>query len=83
MLARLNDVAKVDVAAEARSVEVPTLYLRANADRVVQPSAGDAIRRHIPHTPITELAGPHLLLQACAAEAAKAITEFSTCAWAS
>ena len=78
MLARLNDVATVDVAAAARSIQVPTLYLRASADRVVPSSAGDAIKRHIPQATITELAGPHLLLQACAQEAAREITEFWT-----
>jgi len=77
MLTRLNDVAMVDVATEARSIEVPTLYLRASVDRVVPSSAGDAIQRHIPHAIIAELAGPHLLLQACPHEAAKKITEFS------
>lgn len=83
MLARLNDVATVDVVAEAHRIQVPTLYLRAKGDRVVPASAGDAIRRHVPHSTITELAGPHLLLQACAAEAAKVITEFSARASAS
>jgi pimeloyl-ACP methyl ester carboxylesterase len=78
MLARLNDVATVNVAAEARSIHVPTLYLRASADRVVPSSAGDAIKRHIPQATITELAGPHLLLQACAQVAAREITEFWT-----
>jgi pimeloyl-ACP methyl ester carboxylesterase len=77
MLARLNDVATVNVAGEAASIEVPTLYLRASADRVVPGSAGEAIQRYIPHASITELAGPHLLLQACAHEAAKRIKEFS------
>jgi pimeloyl-ACP methyl ester carboxylesterase len=76
MLARLNDVAMVDVGTEARSIEVPTLYLRASVDRVVPSSAGDAIQRHIPHATIAELAGPHLLLQACPHESAKRITEF-------
>lgn len=76
MLARLNDVATIDVAKEARAVAVPTLYLRASFDRVIPSSAGDAIRRHIPQAAITEIAGPHLLLQACAKEAAAKITEF-------
>jgi len=83
MLARLNDVATVDVATEARSIEVPTLYLRASVDRVVPSSAGDAIQRHIPHAIIAELAGPHLLLQACPHDAAKRITEFSAAVCAS
>jgi len=83
MLSRLNDVATVNVAAEAHSIEVPTLYLRAKADRVVPASAGDTVKRHIPHATITELAGPHLLLQACAEAAAKEIRSFSTSACAS
>ena len=77
MLARLNDVATVNVAREAQLIEVPTLYLRASVDRVVPSSAGDTIQRYIRHATITELAGPHLLLQACAHEAAKKIKEFS------
>jgi pimeloyl-[acyl-carrier protein] methyl ester esterase len=77
MLARLNDVATVNVSKEARSIEVPTLYLRASVDRVVPGSAGDAIQHCIPHAIITELAGPHLLLQACAREAATRIKGFS------
>lgn len=77
MLARLSDVATVNVASEAESIDVPTLYLRASADRVVPRSAGEAVRRHISHASITELAGPHLLLQACAHEAAEKIKEFT------
>jgi pimeloyl-ACP methyl ester carboxylesterase len=80
MLARLNDVATVDVAAEASAIRVPTLYLRAKGDRVVPRSAGDTIKRHIPHATITELAGPHLLLQACAEDAAREIRSFGTSA---
>ncbi len=76
LLTRLNDVAVVDVAAEARSIRVPTLYLRASVDRVVPSSAGDAIQRHIPHATIAELAGPHLLLQACPHDAAERIFAF-------
>jgi pimeloyl-ACP methyl ester carboxylesterase len=83
MLTRLNDVATVDVATDARSIEVPTLYLRASVDRVIPGSAGDTIQRHIPHASITELAGPHLLLQACPHEAAKRIAEFCTSVCAS
>jgi pimeloyl-[acyl-carrier protein] methyl ester esterase len=77
MLTRLNDVAMVDVTTEANSIGVPTLYLRASVDRVVPSSAGDAIQRNIPHATITELAGPHLLLQACPHEAAKRIADFA------
>jgi pimeloyl-[acyl-carrier protein] methyl ester esterase len=77
MLTRLNDVARVDVTAEARSIKVPTLYLRASVDRVVPSSAGDAIQRHIPHATIAEVAGPHLLLQACPREAANRIKAIS------
>jgi len=44
-------------------LEVPVLYLRATADRLVSADAADRVVRAIPHTVVEEIDGPHLLLQ--------------------
>jgi pimeloyl-ACP methyl ester carboxylesterase len=73
---RLLDVASVDVTADSRLVEVPTLYLRAKADRLVPRAAGEGVRRHLRQVAVVDLAGPHLLLQASAEDAAREIARF-------
>lgn len=77
---RLDNVAGVDTSSVTRSVTVPTLYLRAKADRIVPRQAGDALAASIPGAIIRELEGPHFLLQASPELVAK---EIRHCALAS
>ncbi len=76
MAARARAIANVDVAEDLRQAEVPLLYLAGREDRVVGPRSLAAIRHVRPDIEVAELPGPHLLLQACPAEAARVIGEF-------
>jgi pimeloyl-ACP methyl ester carboxylesterase len=63
---------------EERVIEtvVPVLALQAAGDRVLDGSARDSIRRRIPGARIEMVEGPHLLLQAEAAECWRVIENF-------
>ncbi len=70
---RLGEIARVDARAALAEVTVPTLYLRATADRLVSHDSWDEIRRARPQTQCIALDAPHFLLQARADEAATQI----------
>jgi pimeloyl-[acyl-carrier protein] methyl ester esterase len=76
VLARLSNVARVDVSVSAKKVVVPCLYLRARSDRLVPSAAGEAVRKAIRSTQVVDLAGPHFLLQSNPAEAVNEIDKF-------
>ena len=77
LAARVRAVAEVDVSVAVSDVQVPVLYLQARNDRAVPRGAvrpfvatlGDRLQ-------VASCAGPHCLLQACAADAAAAISAF-------
>lgn len=73
---RLRCVLAADAVTELMDVQVPVLCLRAKSDRLVPPSAGELILRHVPRGRLEALAGPHLLLQTAAPEAARAVEAF-------
>jgi hypothetical protein len=76
MAARARTIAGVDVTAELRSCQLPLVYLIAKEDRVVRPNCLAMIQSEKPDIEVVELAGPHLLLQACPQEAAHAVASF-------
>lgn len=61
--ARLQAVSEVDVTDELRHANMPILYLRAMRDRVVPTSASQHIKYNAKRTQITDIDGPHMLLQ--------------------
>lgn len=77
MLRRLLDVASVDVTAQARRVEVPSLYLRGSRDRLVPAGAAALVRSFMPAAQLVEIDAPHLLLQVAAQSAAGEMRRFA------
>jgi pimeloyl-[acyl-carrier protein] methyl ester esterase len=73
---RAAAVLAVDVSSLLPDIRVPVLYLRSSQDRIVPRSCSEAIVRGAPQTRIVEINGPHFLLQAAPAEAAKAVRDF-------
>lgn len=73
MRRRFRELASIDERARLASLEVPALLLRAARDRLVP--ARCAPSHHAPSLPLVEIDGPHLLLGARPAEAARAIRE--------
>ena len=58
------------------AISVPGLYLRATEDRLLAASAGEHICSSVPQCTITDIAGPHLLLQAAPDACVRAIGDF-------
>lgn len=63
MASRLRAVLACDVREAASQIDVPVLYIRATRDRLVDSLAMEELRQLNPRMAVTELEGPHLLLQ--------------------
>lgn len=74
--ARLDAALCADVRAELQASRCPLLYLRANADRLVPPTAPATIARLRPEATGVDLAAPHGVLQVAAPAAVDAIARF-------
>jgi pimeloyl-ACP methyl ester carboxylesterase len=72
---RLHAVLEVDVTGRLPKVDVPTLYLRASEDRLV-PRSASGVLSVIPQIRLSEVEGPHFLLQACPSVAALQVQAF-------
>jgi pimeloyl-[acyl-carrier protein] methyl ester esterase len=59
-----------------RRIDTPVLYLRASRDRIVGARLSGALTSHLPNVSITEIDGPHLLLQTRPRECAAAVLNF-------
>jgi pimeloyl-[acyl-carrier protein] methyl ester esterase len=75
---RLRMVMTVDATRQLAAVRAPVLYLQACQDRIVPPAAAMDVQRFLPAIVVTQLAGPHGLLQADPAASAAAMTSFLT-----
>jgi pimeloyl-[acyl-carrier protein] methyl ester esterase len=76
LAARLQDVLNCDVRAELARVFVPILYLRGKRDRLLRPSALDAMLQIRPDLTVTEIDAPHLVLQRRPLPSVQAIVDF-------
>lgn len=74
---RLQEVISVDVSNELCQLEVPVLYLQADADRLVPRRAAEHLRACAHQFEVVNLGGPHLLLQVRPREAVEAIERFA------
>ncbi len=73
---RLREVACVEVSGALRALRCPLLYLQASQDRLVPDSAAAVITGIAREASVCRLEGPHCLLQAAAAPAARLIEAF-------
>lgn len=76
MRARLACLAAMDVRPLLKRVAAPVLYLRASRDRIVSAQRSRELTSQLLNGTVTEIEGPHLLLQARPRECAAAIGEF-------
>jgi pimeloyl-ACP methyl ester carboxylesterase len=76
MRARLACLGKIDVRALLPRIATPVLYLRASTDRIVSSRLSLELTSQLPNVTVTEINGPHLLLQARPRECAAAIANF-------
>jgi len=81
MRARLECLASVDVRPLLSRVAMPVLYLRASADRIVSVRLGNELTSLLPNVKVTDIIGPHLLLQTRPRECAAAIESFIRANW--
>lgn len=73
---RISVLSATDLRGKLANITTPVLCLAAAHDRVVPRQLVDALVHELPNARIEELAGPHLLLQACPGAAAAAIETF-------
>lgn len=74
--ARLKAVLTVDVRAQALTITVPVLYLRATDDRLVTHAAAIEAGQTLADMAVQSFAAPHCLLQTISEKAADAVAEF-------
>jgi pimeloyl-ACP methyl ester carboxylesterase len=73
---RLHEVLTVDVTACLADITLPTLILAATRDRIVPVTAVRLLAHRTPRSELTEIDGPHLLLQSRPVESAAAVLRF-------
>jgi pimeloyl-ACP methyl ester carboxylesterase len=73
---RLHEVLTVDVTACLADIALPTLILEGTRDRIVPRSAARVLVQRTRHSELTEIDGPHLLLQSRPTESAGAVLRF-------
>jgi pimeloyl-ACP methyl ester carboxylesterase len=73
---RMRAVLDVDMTPLLSRIHLPVLYLSAQQDRVVSPSALRYLARALPHTQIARIAAPHMLLQTVPDAAWQAVLPF-------
>lgn len=76
LTARLRAMADIDVREAMRRLEIPSLYLRGTADRVVARHFGDEILATAGQGRLIDFDAPHFLLQTRPREAADEILKF-------
>jgi len=76
LFSRLNAVLKCDARANLKQISVPILYLQACQDRLVRDTHAQDIFDSNPGVTVTQIDGPHLLLQRLPGPTAKLITQF-------
>ena len=75
--ARARAVLSLDVCSQLADIQVPALYLQATRDRVVPAEALVEMQRALPGIQVTEIDGPHFLLQVRPAPCAQRIVMFA------
>jgi pimeloyl-[acyl-carrier protein] methyl ester esterase len=75
--ARVVASLRVDASQTLGRVGVPLLYLRASHDRVIGRRAGTELLRWAPHATVSDLPGPHFLLQASPQGCAQVVQRFA------
>jgi len=73
---RIRSVIAVDVREEAASIKVPCLLLQASMDWLVPGRTANVIRERVPRLQVTEVPGPHMLLQISPAACVVAVEAF-------
>lgn len=73
---RVADIAQVNVCDELKTLRLPVLYLAGKDDRLVGTAVHQKLGRCCPMMKFHHLDGPHLLLQARPADAARVVAEF-------
>ena len=76
LIDRVNSVFNCDVREEIGKIEIPILYIRAKNDRLIGKSCYDEIKTANSNVELSEIEGPHFILQKEPVESAKIILRF-------
>ena len=77
MAARTREIRQVNVVGKLSSLNMPVLYLGAEQDRIVRPTASRLLTKHLPNMKLVTIEGPHCLLQASPRATAEVIEDFA------
>lgn len=73
---RLRALLDVDVTDELKRINIPSLYIAAKEDRLVPSRAKKPFQQLSPKWQITEITGPHLLMQSVPRDVVTAVQKF-------
>ena len=76
LIDRVKSVLNCDVRKEIGEIEIPILYIRAKDDRLISKSCYEEIKLANSNVELSELDGPHLILQKEPIKSAKIILKF-------
>ena len=78
MRRRMSEVLDCDVSALAKTIRVPSLYLRGTKDRLVSLRSAHELQDCVPGLKIATLDAPHMVLQTMPAQSAELIHAFAS-----
>jgi len=73
---RLRALLDVDVTDELKRIDMPSLYITAREDRLIPSKATRPFQQLSPKWQITEITGPHLLMQSVPRDVVRAVRNF-------
>lgn len=74
----MADLAGLQAGIEAQNIEIPCTYIQAENDRLISRSHAEEFRRIVPQIEVTEIPGPHFIMQARPKECAQVAGKFIT-----
>ncbi|MCI5162268.1 MAG: alpha/beta hydrolase [Candidatus Electrothrix sp. AX5] len=74
----MADLAGLQAGIEAQELDIPCAYIRAKNDQLISCSHAEEFRRIVPQIEVTEIPGPHFLMQARPKECAQVVGKFIT-----
>ncbi|MGB5687618.1 MAG: alpha/beta hydrolase [Candidatus Electrothrix sp.] len=73
---RVREMAALQAGVEAQELDVPCAYIRAGNDRLISSSHAEEFRRIVPQIEVTEIPGPHFIMQARPRECVQIVLKY-------
>ena len=76
LAARMREMAGLQIGIEAQELDIPCAYIRAGNDRLISRSHTEEFRRIAPQLAVTEIPGPHFIMQARPRECVQIVLKY-------